>query len=784
MGVERESFYSSKLTATSCMQQLSDIVDVVGLTPVPSPQPSSEPPEEDGIRCVCGSEEDDGFTIQCDNCLVWQHALCVGIARNNVPDVYLCDECRPDVVDVEAGVKRKRTRESSLATPVNEISENILAAEAVEFMKSYAKQLGEARRRMPRIPPDEPLGQVNFELAQVVVFPSVEDLRVATKTVDVRELRVRSLGRRSGVARLGVFAGEDIDPGAFIGEFVGHVQPISILTRKGSVERVGQSHVLFCRATPELVVDARRFGNSLRSVRRSCRANCEAKLVLTEAETFESSTSSSMTSASAVHWCLFARNTIREGEELFLPFDYVDGNTFFRYECCCAYPELCLADDMAPMVRPSDSESVGPTPSTNPSTAVAAASSTNVSITSSRAASVDSMATAGRKQSDRKLSREERKLQQYIEFIERMESAEKRQHRKSGASSAGANSPPSPSPRKNSSKSSSSKASPSGKTEIKPDPGASLGSPLVSPSGSPDKRPLPLKKMLSRNLARASSISDLPSTQSKVVTGIVKEDPNVQVIKADSITATEDVDVDADVDVESMSTGTSTTNGTSAPDTPSKRKVSLSDYLSRRKSSPADQQREREASDTGRLQEGLVDAHSVDPTTIESTLMTQAASGQSAVHSPMSMSASNPTIPSPAVRYSTPPPPAGLEKRSYEQSPREYDRWRREDERRDSHPQARRYPLFTDGGRERGPERESTDRGVRDHREQREYPRDYQRDYPREYHQRDPREHRSHDRNRAHDPNRPRDPNRSDNRDPRDGPYNQDRYQHDQSRRT
>jgi hypothetical protein len=84
--------------------QLSDIVDVVGLTPVPSPAPSSEPRTEDDtgkIRCVCGSDEDDGFTIQCDSCLAWQHAVCVGIARNNVPEVFLCEECRPDDVDVE-----------------------------------------------------------------------------------------------------------------------------------------------------------------------------------------------------------------------------------------------------------------------------------------------------------------------------------------------------------------------------------------------------------------------------------------------------------------------------------------------------------------------------------------------------------------------------------------------------------------------------------------------------------------------------------------------------------
>lgn len=101
----------------------SDLVDVVGVTPVPSPAPSSEEDtrqemaeeedsptkegDEDGgkIRCICGNEEDDGFTIQCDSCLIWQHARCVGIVRNNVPEVYLCEECRPpEDVDIEVSI--------------------------------------------------------------------------------------------------------------------------------------------------------------------------------------------------------------------------------------------------------------------------------------------------------------------------------------------------------------------------------------------------------------------------------------------------------------------------------------------------------------------------------------------------------------------------------------------------------------------------------------------------------------------------------------------------------
>lgn len=46
------------------------------------------------IRCICGFDDDDGFTIQCEKCNAWQHAQCVNIAdEKHVPDIYYCDLC-------------------------------------------------------------------------------------------------------------------------------------------------------------------------------------------------------------------------------------------------------------------------------------------------------------------------------------------------------------------------------------------------------------------------------------------------------------------------------------------------------------------------------------------------------------------------------------------------------------------------------------------------------------------------------------------------------------------
>lgn len=54
-------------------------------------------PNYDAIKCPCGDEEDDGFTIQCEGCLAWQHARCVSIQRHAVPERYFCAKCRQSV---------------------------------------------------------------------------------------------------------------------------------------------------------------------------------------------------------------------------------------------------------------------------------------------------------------------------------------------------------------------------------------------------------------------------------------------------------------------------------------------------------------------------------------------------------------------------------------------------------------------------------------------------------------------------------------------------------------
>ena len=50
-------------------------------------------------QCLCGSTEHTGLMICCDECAMWQHCVCVGIAGNALPEEYVCERCRARHLD-------------------------------------------------------------------------------------------------------------------------------------------------------------------------------------------------------------------------------------------------------------------------------------------------------------------------------------------------------------------------------------------------------------------------------------------------------------------------------------------------------------------------------------------------------------------------------------------------------------------------------------------------------------------------------------------------------------
>ncbi|XP_048364005.1 PHD finger protein 20-like protein 1 isoform X2 [Sphaerodactylus townsendi] len=46
------------------------------------------------VRCVCEMDEENGFMIQCEECLCWQHSVCMGLLEDSIPEQYVCYVCR------------------------------------------------------------------------------------------------------------------------------------------------------------------------------------------------------------------------------------------------------------------------------------------------------------------------------------------------------------------------------------------------------------------------------------------------------------------------------------------------------------------------------------------------------------------------------------------------------------------------------------------------------------------------------------------------------------------
>ncbi|KAG0003243.1 hypothetical protein BGZ80_002172 [Entomortierella chlamydospora] len=49
--------------------------------------------EEGIIMCVCGSKEDEGAMVQCDDCKVWLHIDCLDLTEEEIPEEYFCPPC-------------------------------------------------------------------------------------------------------------------------------------------------------------------------------------------------------------------------------------------------------------------------------------------------------------------------------------------------------------------------------------------------------------------------------------------------------------------------------------------------------------------------------------------------------------------------------------------------------------------------------------------------------------------------------------------------------------------
>ncbi|XP_052781448.1 inactive histone-lysine N-methyltransferase 2E-like isoform X2 [Mya arenaria] len=119
--------------------------------PPPSPQPESELEDtDDPTRCICDFVHDDGYMIQCDQCSVWQHIVCMGLDRDSIPDTYHCEVCKPRPVDRARAREfqiRKREFLKTLVVKPHDSSTDTCPEEVNNRLKAYGLDQGAAKQK-------------------------------------------------------------------------------------------------------------------------------------------------------------------------------------------------------------------------------------------------------------------------------------------------------------------------------------------------------------------------------------------------------------------------------------------------------------------------------------------------------------------------------------------------------------------------------------------------------------------------------------------------------------
>ncbi|KAG7926818.1 hypothetical protein KL925_003103 [Ogataea polymorpha] len=280
-------------------------------------------PDSGVIGCVCGYEHDDGFTIQCDRCFRWQHAVCMGIDDiDDVPETYLCYLCDPSLV---VNADKARQLQSVRVQPKRRRSGNDAQAEAGQGRKELVDSKPPSSRSKKQKTAsveagdeEEATGEIveryqtlyveidGFEyksgeaktlvkkLANLLlqkdgeVLEFKDEREFAGKLLDKSKLEVRSItenakARFNGLSKLYLSTTVDVRPNQLLSEIVGEID----LKDNYIGERWNQYWLLGC-AKPKtffhpqlpLVVDQRGLGNVTRFMRKSCFPNCEVRSVV------------------------------------------------------------------------------------------------------------------------------------------------------------------------------------------------------------------------------------------------------------------------------------------------------------------------------------------------------------------------------------------------------------------------------------------------------------------------------------------------------------------------
>ncbi|GAV56173.1 hypothetical protein ZYGR_0BA00790 [Zygosaccharomyces rouxii] len=321
------------------------------------------------ITCICGFDDDDGFTIQCDHCNRWQHAICYNIKDiETAPDDYLCNVCFPRNLDVKRA-KKKQLERLQRNRPSN--GSRTTATYGDDFEKDSGLRAGpnergnedlnsqlhldddgddgsdEQRRKRKRNEDstedskrrkESPI-YLNAKDAYSEIYLPTENYEFKDKYVKLFidkhndddwvipynkdkfepiPLEVRTYADAnnskvfSGFSKLGVHVGQKCGKGELICEYLGEVdfQKDYLMDPRNHYRIWGTTklRVVFHPHWP-LCIDARLVGNIARYVRRSCHPNAELATIR-------------MSGSNEVKFVLRATRELEKGEEIHMDWNW------------------------------------------------------------------------------------------------------------------------------------------------------------------------------------------------------------------------------------------------------------------------------------------------------------------------------------------------------------------------------------------------------------------------------------------------------------------------------
>ncbi|CAI5446957.1 unnamed protein product [Caenorhabditis angaria] len=248
------------------------------------------------MRCHCEMSHGDGHCVECEKCGNWQHTLCMGLKPSEADKMnnYQCEVCQPRILSVTKTEARK-----------------IQKRELDRLRKATAKKekkSGGARKSLPK-----DATKRRSLTASALTKPDPPPYSDANDYSRTAQRLLKTLGATSGASGLledaksrtrakrmfveenieGLVSTAPVDPRQVIIELSGYVcRPEETTREAGGIAGVYQYDGLMKGPTGEdigpstgnelICIDAKKKGNDSRYTRRSCQPNCVLKHVLDE----------------------------------------------------------------------------------------------------------------------------------------------------------------------------------------------------------------------------------------------------------------------------------------------------------------------------------------------------------------------------------------------------------------------------------------------------------------------------------------------------------------------